>query len=526
MKNKILCMTLIIITLCSTMMGCSGSAGDEETKNGGKHLNYGAAIYGTSFEPSNSYDSWELMRYGIGECLVKFDEEMNAVPWLAKSWKMKDDQLTWEFTLQDGIKFSDGSDMTASAVKASIERLFNKVAKGATAEVNTYFTYESIIADDESNTITIVTTAPTPDLPGSLAYPWCAIISAEAEKAGAEVASLPICTGPYAVESFDAATGTELVKNEYYWDGEVGYDSVSMKVIQDSTTRSMALQSGDIDVASYITYADMPTFLNDTDKYEVHEIASARTAYMYINQAGALGNDSMRQAIMLATDNETMCDVTVGGSYIYGAGIIPSTLDYGTNELKNPYEYNVNAAAKLLDEAGIIDSDGDGYRELDGKNIDINLQAYENRSMDVFAEAVQLQLKEIGIKVSVTLSDSATVVQRQREGKYDMACYNTLTTNTGDPANFLGYWYSKSEANCSGYSNPEYDAIFEELSVEFKEKARKEDIKKLQQILVDDAAVYVCGYYMSNTCNRSNVAGVQQVLADFYWITKDLKPAE
>ena len=526
MRKRAICLLL------AGMMALTAAGCGERGRDGGtaSHLNYGAYIYGTSLEPARSYDSWELVRYGVGECLVRFAEDLSPQPWLAERWELAEDRLTWTFWIREGVRFSDGSDCTAADVAASLERLFTRsaaMAPAERAEVRSYFTCASIAADREANTVTIVTETPTPDLPGCLAYPWSAVVSVRAEEAGADMAVAPVATGPYRVVSFDPAVGCKLEANPYYWDGTPGYETIDMQVIPDSTTRSMALQSGDIDVASYITYADIGTFRDDPACYEVHELASARSAYLYMNfdPSRETSEAAIRQAILLCTDNVTMCDVTVGGSYVYGPGIVPAALGYGNETLRDPFAYDAERAAAVLDAAGIVDGDGDGWREWRGEKIDIDLQAYENRSMDVFADAIKTQCAAVGIDVTVSLTTSNDIAASQRLGTYDMVCYNTLVANTGDPAKFLAYWYSPAEANASGYRNAEYDRIYAALSAEFDPDLRREYIRQLQQILIDDAAVFNCGYYMSNTCNSTRVAGVKQVLSDFYWITKDVRPA-
>ena len=269
-----------VLTLVLLLSACGGGTPDDSDSSGeaAAHLNYGAYIYGSSLEPARSYDSWELVRYGIGECLVRFEEDLSPGPWLAESWELDpQDSRVWTFRIREGLKFSDGTDCKASDAAASLERLFAKSAAldaVERAEVRSYFTYESITADDASNTLTITTREPTPDLPGCLAYPWCAIVSAKAEAAGADMSTAPVATGPYRAVSFDPAIGCRLEANPHYWGGTPGYQTIDMQIIADSTTRSMALQSGDIDVASYITYADIGAFRDDPAHYEVHELAS------------------------------------------------------------------------------------------------------------------------------------------------------------------------------------------------------------------------------------------------------------
>lgn len=111
-------------------------------------------------------------------------------------------------------------------------------------------------------------------------------------------------------------------------------------------------------------------------------------------------------------------------------------------------------------------------------------------------------------------------------GEYDLLNTNWMTVQDGNPYGYLDNWYGKSNANYCGYQNDEYDKIYEELSTEMNEEKRKEMIQKLQQILIDDAAVMVHGYYNSNMCSDKSVDGAQISVADYYWISTDIKPAK
>lgn len=104
--------------------GCGG--GDKSASKGPKDtLTVGITNFADSLEPTDNYFGWQVMRYGIGECLVHFDSKMNAEPWIAESWKVSDDKMSWTFKIKD-IKFSNGTPVTGEAVKKSIERTFAK----------------------------------------------------------------------------------------------------------------------------------------------------------------------------------------------------------------------------------------------------------------------------------------------------------------------------------------------------------------------------------------------------------------
>lgn len=221
-----------------------------------------------------------------------------------------------------------------------------------------------------------------------------------------------------------------------------------------------------------------------------------------------------------------MCSVTVGGLYTSGCSVLPSNLDYGYENLTDPDPFNQQKAISMLDAAGITDSDGDGWRELDGKKITLDYVTYSNRCLDDFAQAIQTQLAAVGIDVNLVITDSDTQWNMYVSGEYDLNGSNWTTVGTGDPTEFLACWASQSGADYCGYQNDEYDALYARLLVEFDEAERKNIVQRMQQILIDDAAVVVHGYYNSSMISRNaTVGGAAIHTADYYWLTTEIYPA-
>ena len=159
-----------------------------------------------------------------------------------------------------------------------------------------------------------------------------------------------IGTGPYAVTAVAENSTVDLEKNTYYWDGEVPYDTITIYLTEDSSTKAMALKSGDVDLVENITTASDLEELKEDPAYYVSTTAGVRLGNSYFNFKGALGNDALRQAILYAVDDETMCDVTVGGMYTPGCSVLPSSLSYGYDQLTDTYAYNLDKAVEVLDE--------------------------------------------------------------------------------------------------------------------------------------------------------------------------------
>lgn len=519
---KVAALLLVVCMLAVTLTGCGGSS---QQAADDKHLKFGCYNYSDSFDPANNENSsWVAMRFAVTESLFRFSDKVVAEPNLCDNYQVSDDYTTWTLHIRKGVKFSNGNDVTATAVKESLERLYKNTDTAQGGKGNSkpkgYLIYNSITADDAAGTVTIVCSKPTSNIPGILSHPYFAII--DASVADKEI----IGTGPYKVDSFKAGVSVEMSRNPHYWNGAAPYEKVTVMFIDDSSTKAMALKRGDVDLVENITTASDLKSLSNDNAYYVSTAAGVRTANAYMNFHGVLKNDALRQAIMMALDKQTMCDITTSGMYKPGISILPSSLAYNYDKLTNPFPFNKQAAIALLDQAGIVDKDGDGWRELDGKMINLDHVAFTSRNLNDLAEAVALQLAEIGIKVTVNIRDYDTALALLKAGEFDLWTCNTLTVGVGDPQAYLGNWYSGNSGGFGYYSNPKYDAAFEQLMVEMNKDRRVELITQLQQILIDDAATIAYGYYNSRMFSRANkVTGADIATIDYYWLTTGIKPA-
>lgn len=526
MKKRFMSIVTALAISASFITGCSkGDKVDstmQSSENGGKQiLKFGCFDYVDSIDPGNMINAaWNCTRFGVGECLFRFNDAMEAEPCLCDTYEVSSDHKTWTFHIRDGVKFSNGEDVTAQKVADCYERLF---ACEGSSTPEKFLDCASMAADDASGSLTIKTNTAYPDLRKNLAYPVFAVLDVENTKNFDEGA---IGTGPYAVTEFEAAVGVDFKANQYYWNGEVPFDGMELKFINDSSAKTMALQSGQVDLVENITEVSDLNILKEDKSYDVTTANGVRCGFTSINQNGVLKNDALRQAVLLAVDTDTLCNVTLGGLYTPGFSVLPSNLNYHYDELNNPYAYDVEKAKQLLDTAGIVDSDGDGIRELDGTPVKLNYITYDNRGLSTLAEGVQHLLKEIGIDTAIHTTDGDTLWNLTVSGEYDLSSGNWTTVGTGDPQEYLANWYSKGTANYCNYKNEKYDELYEKLLTEMDEAGRTALIAEMQQILIDDAAVLVHGYYNSSMCSSKKVKGAVIHTADYYWITTEIKPAE
>lgn len=451
---------------------------------------------------------------------MRFDENGEIMPCLAESWEISEDQLTWTFKIREGVKFSNGDDMTPELVKASLERTFELSDRAVS-----FFEPASMEVDGQN--LLIKTKEPVAILPGSLADPLFLIVDTQADT-DAFAMEGPICTGPYAVESFSPTDSCVVVRNEYYWDGEVPLDKVTLKCIDDQTTRSMALQTDEVQIAYNLKTENLADF-EDSGEYNIQQLESLRSTYAFMNQNGVLGDKALRQAVIRGLDKETYCDTLLEGGATAGKAPVPPTLDFGFDELKDENAYDPDGAKALLEEAGYKDTDGDGFVETpSGEKLELNFVIYTSREeLNVYAQAAQASLKDIGINVKLNTVSYETLLDMRDSGEFDMLIWNVLVANTGDPEKYLREnWYSTSSSNQMGYSNPQVDELLDQLVTEFNEDTRKNLIMQIQQLIMDDAATVFFGYETTYLFSSKSVTGVKMYPMDYYWLTKDISLAE
>lgn len=548
--QKLTVLMLSVLLAAGVMAGCGGSGSGDSTANvpaagnredevnqqayeatrdtsGTRTMTFGIQNYGGGgIDPAKEINcAWNVSRYGVGECLFMFDNAMNVVNTLCDTYTVNDAHTEWVFHIREGVKFSDGCDLTAEAVKASFARLFEAGPSGSSAPQKYLEAEAEITADNATGNVTIKTTKPYVDLTKNLAYPVMVILDVEHTT---DYDHAAIGTGPYIATNFREEVGYTMVANPYYWGGDVPYASIELLYMGDASAKAMALQSGQLDLAENITNINDLRTLQADPNFTVTIANGVRTglAHMNMSEGKLLSNKTLRQAVLMALDDDTMCSITVGGLYTSGFSVLPSNLDYGYENLTDPYPFDPDAAMQLLDDAGIVDTNGDSIRELDGQEVILHYVTYPNRCLNDFAEAIQQQLTTIGIGVDLEIGDSARQWDSYQSGDFDLNGSNWTTVGTGDPTEYLAAWCSTSGADYCGYKNDEYDDLFEELSTTFDNDARREIIQKMQQILIDDAVAVVHGYYNSSMISRNaTIGGAAIHTADYYWITTEIYPA-
>lgn len=501
---------------CILISGCGGG-GEKKTdagKAGEKTFVYGTMAYGVAMEnvgtdPHDTYVGWSTLRYGIGETLFRFTESMELEPWLAKNFE-RIDENTVKINLKEKIKFSNGKKVTGKAVKACLERLL-KMNDRAPRDLK----IASIDADETS--VTIKTTEPSPSLINYLSDPYGCIIDTEADVKD----KIVVGTGPYkAVKVTD--TQIDLVKNENYWgDVKPKMDKITIRSITDGDTLTMAMQNGELDAVQGLPYASLELF-GDTGKYKISQADTSRIYQIAFNyKTPELQDIKVRQAISSALDKENFTKVLLHGQGTPAVGPFPAAMTFGDKAV-SAMKFDKDRAKSLLQEAGYVDTDNDGYVDKDGKNLELRYLTYTSRQeLPLLAEAMQASLKEIGIKLNVNATDNYKAVLKT--GDYDMYAKAFVAAPTGDPE----YYFTTHVLDSSAYNNGFYhsdaiEALGRELHNEFNPAERSNLAIKMEQQLLDDCALIYASHLRMSFVMRKNIEGFVAHPSDYYEISPAL----
>ena len=511
MKRKIFA---VLLTGAMLTAGLSSSV----FADGEKTFVYGTTGYSeemgdAGLNPHDNYSGWSALRYGVGETLFKYNDNMEVEPWLATDYEFVDD-TTVKITLRDGVKFSSGRAMDAEAVKECLEDLI---------AVHDRAPYDLKIDHIEADglTLTIYTTEPCPAIINYLGDPYGAIIDMDygiqGEGGSANVAG----TGPYIAEKV-TPTQIDLVKNEDYWGGEVNVDKITVKSFADGSALTAALQTGDIQGTYGLQYDNYSLFDGNPD-YTINSCATSRCFFGQFNMDSEIVQDqNVRKAIEMGIDKEGFCSVIMEGRGIPAKGAFPGSFSYG-NDAVETVSYDPEEAKKLLEESGWTDTDGDGYVDKDGQKLTINWLTYPTRlEQPKLAEYAQATLKEIGMDVQVNCtSDSNTI--RKDPSQWDVYASAMVTAPTGDPENFFTTCaLDNSVSNNGHYHSDKLEELAAQMENEFDVDKRAELGIQMQQTVLDDNAYVFCSHLRMSMIMQSNVTGLVAHPCDYYELTADL----
>ena len=407
-------------------------------------------------------------------------------PGLATKWAVAADGKSVTLTLREGVKFADGSPMTAGDVKWSLDRARDPKAGAWSSSLASIDSVEGA-----GSTVTLKLKNPDPTILPALATFNAAIMpqklfeatpGATPDEKAKAFAEKPVGTGPFLMTAWKRGVSMTLKRNPYYWkQGEDGkalpyLDELEFQIIPDDATRLLKLKAGEIDGTEFIPYARVKELQGDAN-LRMELWPSTRVAYLTMfcgptlkdGKPNPLSNVKVRQALNYAVNKDAVITVSTQGlGKPMGSFMSTTTPLYVGQEL---YKYDVAKAKALLTEAGFPNGFETSIYSLSGNGDDANNLA-----------AVQQMWGQVGVKLRIDQVDNATRTARYREENFSMRTA-AWTNDISDPSQITSYfaYYPNIHSLHSQWQDARVDELYLKGQQEIDPKARAAQYKELQE---------------------------------------------
>ncbi|MBD7984817.1 glutathione ABC transporter substrate-binding protein [Sporosarcina sp. Sa2YVA2] len=515
---------MLILAFSMILAACAGGGGDSSSSSGNgdsssggtdgsKEEDKGEAKEGgdlilavlsdaSSLDPAGSNDvPSSVVQANIYETLVNRNDNNEIIPGLAESWDAIDD-TTYEFKLQQGVKFHDGEDFNAEVVKMNLERILDPDVASPR-----FFLYEMVTEVNvvDEYTVQIKTDYPFSPLLAHLSHNGGSMVSPksieadyEAMKGGKDAGSVvsldPVGTGYFKFDSWTPGDQIKLVRNDDYWGDKVHVDSVTFKVIPESAVRNADLETGHVHIADPLQPNEVAGIENSSFA-TVNRQTSSSLAYLGFNTEKAPFDDpKVRKAISMLVNKEDISEGVYEGFGTLAKGPLAPGI-FGYNEDAEPTAYNVEEAKKLLEEAGYAD----GFKS--------SIWTNDNPQRQQIAVLVQAELKKVNIDVDINVMEFGAYLDKTAAGEHDMFILG-WSNSTGDADYGLYALFHSSQkgdpGNRSFYENAEVDELLNQGRRESDPEKRIEIYNKVQEHLIEDApmAYLIHTEYLTGVSNK------------------------
>ncbi len=422
-------------------------------------------------------------------------------PWVIEAWDATPDGVyTW--TIRQGITFHDGTVLDAHAVVFNIERL---VVPENDLRYGSYFQrMQSIEAVDD---YTVVIDMGAFDLEFMERMINVGIVSPTAVEAlGADFRDAPVGSGPFRFVSYTPGERIVLERNPDYWrEGEPHVDELIFRIIPEANVRLIELEAGTVHYAVNMDAADLAQAERADLVVETGPALGRLILYMNLQR---ITDADVRRAVNHAIDRQVLVDVVTNGLANVASYAVP-----GGTWAYNPdiptYEYDVEGANQLLDEAGWVRG-SDGVRAKDGERLVWEMPADSIPSRLRAAEIVTAMLSDIGIQVNIRSMDSSAYTATARGGDHHLAWFQ-WAGSTADPWVAAGDLHCNYAWNIAQYCNPELDELVDEARVSLDQERRQELYDQFFTHVQEQAYYVAVGHLPAVFMARPEVEGVRIV---------------
>jgi peptide/nickel transport system substrate-binding protein len=507
MDRRFLTATLATALLLAALTAVTAQGQDEE---GGGEAEAGQTVFDIG-DPQGidsmspligvtvaAYEAWNLQYATLTN---KAPADFSVIPGLAESWEGSEDGLTWTYKLRPNMKWSDGKPLTSEDIVWTVNTSRDEEWLNHSAT-----TTNLTASAPDKNTVVIESKVPDPKLPIMDVYilPKHIWGKMSADERAKYDATDGVGSGPFVLEQFEKGQFARFRANPNYYEGKPKVDKVVLRKFNNPDAMVAALKTGELDAAETLPPAGYDQLKNDDNIVTVEGYQGAMTEVAINGGDGlkkphpALLDPEVRKAIGHAIDKDTLVNRAEGGHATRTETLSVSPDPKWTPEIpeEDVFDFDLDKANQILDNAGYEDTDGDGVREMPGGGQPLNFTYYvrsDSVSSQPIAEFVTGWLKDIGIATTRKVADDSQLTTIIGKGDYDMYAwgwvpfvdpdpmlsYFTCDQVSSDPENPTNYY------NDANYCDPEYDKLYKQQNVELDPEKRVEIVhamlRRMQQ---------------------------------------------
>ncbi len=466
-KTRILSFLLATVMASGLLAGCTSDGGDKDNgkEDGGKKDSIVIATMGEtpSLSPTeHNAVAGSYMNILTYNTLFKTSMDLEPVPDLVDSYENVDDS-TWHFKMKEGVKFHNGDTMTADDVVASLQW-----AQGF-AEVNLYNKNFISISKVDDLTVEIKTDGPDAMVLSNLTSHGNAVVPKKLIDEGHDFNADPIGTGPYKLVEWKRGDSLEFEAFEDYFEGAPSIKHMTWKIIPEGSSRTIALEAGEIDFIIEVEAMDADRLKENSDLSVIEYNATNLTWLMLNNEVPGLDNQDVRHAINTAIDKESVVTVAYNGMATPALSQMPMNFEGATEE--NADTYDVEKAKEWLEKSGV-----------DPASVQFSIICSDDTKKRA-GEVIQANLKEIGINCEIESMDLATYLSATAEGDFTAAIGGYSSDSL--LSYVVGVYHSSSinASNKTRLNNPEVDALIDKAKITVDAAERKPIMEELSALL-------------------------------------------